>query len=64
MGLIQLLKIFMLKFSMEQVSNLWPTNVGIKLMMNTILSLAIILIISKEARDDYYYRFDWYNLLL
>jgi curli production assembly/transport component CsgG len=40
------------------------SNVVLNFMENTILILAIILIISKEVRDDYYYRFDWYNVLL
>jgi hypothetical protein len=33
------------------------SNVVLNFMENTILILAIILIISKRVRDDYYYRF-------
>jgi hypothetical protein len=49
MDLIQNLKICMLKFSTSRSEYMASANVGLNCMENTILILAIILIISKRS---------------
>jgi hypothetical protein len=65
MGLIQLLKIFMLKFSMEQVSNMASANVGFKLYGEHNLNFSDNIDYIKEACEMIIIIvLDWYNLLL